>query len=42
MTTTFEVVADPAERRNIAAQYPDLVKKLNEELKAWLATEGEH
>jgi arylsulfatase A len=35
----FDVEADPAERRNVAAQYPELAKGLHEELKAWLATE---
>jgi arylsulfatase A len=35
----FDVAADPAERRNIAALKPDEVQRLNKELKAWLATE---
>ena len=35
----FDVEADPAERRNIAALHPDLVKRLRGELDAWLATE---
>jgi arylsulfatase A-like enzyme len=34
----FDVVADPAERRSVAAEYPDLSRKLQAELKAWLAT----
>lgn len=37
----FNVVADPGERRNRAAEFPDLVKRLQEELTAWLATETE-
>lgn len=35
----FDVETDPAERRNIAAQHPDAVKRLRGELDAWLATE---
>jgi len=35
----FDVEADPAERRNVAAEHPELVKRLNADLKAWLATE---
>src|SRR5207245_461475 len=35
----FDVVADPAERRNIAAEHPEILKRLHDELKAWLATE---
>jgi len=35
----FDVEADPAERRNIAASHPELTKQLQEELKTWLATE---
>jgi hypothetical protein len=35
----FDVLADPAERRSIAAEYPELVKALGEALKAWLASE---
>jgi arylsulfatase A-like enzyme len=34
----FDVDADPAERRNAAAAYPEVVKQLETELKAWLAT----
>ena len=33
------VFADPAERRNLAAERPQLVKELQAELAAWLATE---
>ncbi len=35
----FDVEADPAERRNVVAEHPDLAKRLQAELKAWLATE---
>ena len=35
----FNVERDPAERRNLAALHPDVVKDLNSQLKAWLATE---
>ena len=35
----FDVEADPAERRNIIAEHPELAKQLGDELKAWLATE---
>ncbi len=35
----FDVKADPAERRNIAAREPERVRQLSQELKAWLATE---
>ncbi len=38
----FDVEADPAERRSIAAQYPDEAKSLEAGLKAWLATEREN
>lgn len=37
----FDVVADPGERRNIAADLPAVVKSLRDELKGWLATEIE-
>jgi len=33
------VAADPAERRNVAAEHPDLYQRLQDELAAWLATE---
>ncbi len=36
----FDVEADPAERRNVAAEHPELARKLRGELKAWLATES--
>lgn len=35
----FDVERDPAERRNLAAQFPEKAKTLDRELKAWLATE---
>jgi arylsulfatase A-like enzyme len=35
----FNVETDPAERRSIAAEYPDLAKGLERELTSWLATE---
>ncbi len=34
----FDVVADPAERRDISAQHPELTRQLREELDAWLKT----
>jgi arylsulfatase A-like enzyme len=35
----FDVVADPAERRNCAAEHPEVAQRLQTELKAWLDTE---
>jgi arylsulfatase A-like enzyme len=35
----FNVVEDPGERRNIIADYPDLAKRLQQELNQWLKTE---
>jgi arylsulfatase A-like enzyme len=35
----FEVVTDPAERRNIVAERPGEARRLQEELRAWLGTE---
>ena len=35
----FDVKDDPAERKNLSALRPERVKRLNEELKAWMATE---
>ena len=35
----FNVVNDPAERRNLVAQVPDAARRLHDELNAWLATE---
>jgi arylsulfatase A len=37
----FDVVRDPAERRNVRFEHQDLVANLQKELKAWLATETE-
>jgi hypothetical protein len=37
----FNVVIDPAERRSVVAEYPEIAKRLDGELKAWLATESE-
>jgi hypothetical protein len=37
----FDVDNDPAERRSVIADYPKLAKELQDELKAWLATETE-
>jgi hypothetical protein len=37
----FNVETDPAERRSVIAKHPKLAKELEEELKAWLATETE-
>jgi arylsulfatase A len=34
----FDVVADPAERRDLSAQYPEITVRLREELEAWLKT----
>lgn len=35
----FNVEADPAERRNVIAEYPELAKQLEKELRDWLKTE---
>jgi arylsulfatase A-like enzyme len=37
----FQVVTDPAERRNIVAERPEVAQRLQNELRAWLATEPE-
>jgi hypothetical protein len=34
----FDVVADPAERRNIAAEHGEMAKTLEHELNDWMAT----
>jgi arylsulfatase A len=34
----FDVVADPAERRDLSAQHPELTRQLRQELDAWLKT----
>jgi len=35
----YDVVGDPAERRDVSAQYPELTMQLRDELAAWLKTE---
>ncbi len=35
----YDVVKDPAERRDLAPQYPDVVQDLNAALQSWLKTE---
>ena len=35
----FDVDTDPAERRNVIAEFPKLAKQLENELKDWLKTE---
>lgn len=35
----YNVVEDPGERRQLAAEYPDVLKRLDSELQAWVATE---
>ncbi len=35
----YDVVADPAERRDLSAIRPELTRRLHQELKAWLRTE---
>ena len=35
----YDVVNDPAERRDLSAQYPDLTGQLQTALDAWLKTE---
>jgi N-acetylgalactosamine-6-sulfatase len=34
----YDLVADPAESKNLAAQHPDIVKKLSAKVEAWVAT----
>jgi len=36
----YDVVNDPAERRDVSAQYPDLAAQLQTALGAWLKTDG--
>ena len=33
----YDIVADPAETKNVAAQHPDIVKKLSAKVAAWVA-----
>jgi hypothetical protein len=35
----YDVVNDPAERRDIAAEHPDLLRRFRLELCAWLKSE---
>jgi len=34
----YDLVADPAESKNLAKQHPDIVKKLSAKVEAWVAT----
>ncbi len=34
----YDVVGDPAERRNLSAQYPELTRRLRDEINEWLKT----
>jgi N-acetylgalactosamine-6-sulfatase len=34
----YDIIADPAESKNVAAQHPDIVKKLSAKVEAWVAT----
>lgn len=34
----YDILADPSESKNVAAQHPDIVKKLSARLEAWAAT----
>ncbi|MBV8230106.1 MAG: sulfatase-like hydrolase/transferase [Planctomycetaceae bacterium] len=38
----FDIEADPAERRNVIAEHPELARDLRRALQAWLATEVAH
>ena len=33
----YDILADPAESKNLAAQHPDIVKKLSTQVEAWVA-----
>ena len=35
----YDVVADPAERRDVSARFPDVARRLKDELDAWIKTE---
>ena len=37
----YDVVNDPAEMRSLHAEHPKLLKQLQDELKAWIATESD-
>ena len=34
----YDILADPAESKNVAAQHPDIVKKLSTKVEVWVAT----
>jgi N-acetylgalactosamine-6-sulfatase len=34
----YDLAADPAETKNLAAEYPDIVKELSNKVEAWVAT----
>ena len=34
----YDITADPAESKNLAAPYPDIVKKLSAKVETWVAT----
>ena len=34
----YDLIADPAESKNVAKQHPDIVKKLSSEVEDWVAT----
>ena len=34
----FDLIADPAESKNLVAQHPDIVKNLSAKVEAWVAT----
>ena len=34
----FDLVSDPAESRNVAAQQPEIVKRLSAKVEAWVAS----
>ena len=34
----YNITADPAESKNVAAQHPDIVKMLSAKVEAWVAT----
>ena len=37
-TRLYDLVADPVERKNIAREHPDIVKKMRAHLEAWQAS----
>ena len=34
----YDILADPCESKNLAAQHPDIVKKLSAKVEAWVIT----